>query len=101
MPVTHPRGVHLGIQIVECGNSCVNEGWTLIEEQVCKSGRCLNTDNVHIKTRYIPPGSTCAISDGRNVRVDKVLKEEPPVNRTIGMGDGMKVTVEGDTYRFN
>lgn len=61
------------------GVQVVNHGTTTIDEHVCLSGQYRpGSGTTHIKTRYVPPGSTCVCYDDDTVTVDRVVRADPP-----------------------
>jgi len=74
----------LGAQLITTQQSWRNE-YSTIGVQVCRSGEVVNT-GCTIKTRYVPPGSTCTIKDDATTRVDNVFETEPPASSMAGGG---------------
>lgn len=66
----------LGSQVVTHDQSWLNDTST-IGVQVCRSGEVVNR-RCTIKTRYIPPDSTCVVTDENGTRVEQTIKAEPP-----------------------
>ena len=96
MTIVNHGDTSIGRQIIngDGGPQITNIGRTTIEEQVCLSGVARTTGHTTIKVRYIPPGSTCVIEDGPNVKVLKPVHRHPPKIDTITV-DGIGVQMTG------
>jgi hypothetical protein len=78
MCIANYGNVTIGRQVVTVGMFFMTcDGNTLIEEQVCVSGKVHNNNRTTILKRYIPPGSTCVIVDEPNTKVLETVHEMP------------------------
>jgi hypothetical protein len=83
--------VQIGCQTIDGGGTALNVD-TVIDEQVCLSGKVQNTGKTVIKVRYVPMDSTCIIVDTPDVEVLSTVVGVPR-NKTITLDmGGMVVT---------
>jgi hypothetical protein len=94
MTIVNQGSSSIGRQIITAdGPTMINQGKVTIHEQVCISGSVHDNSKTTIKVRYIPPGSTCDIKDGPNIKVLKTVHGHPPKKLTVG---GVRMTGGGN-----
>jgi hypothetical protein len=68
------QGSTMGFQTINNGSHVINSACR-VSVQCCYGGTVVNDARTHIKTRYVPPGSTCVIKDDPGTKIDQVVHD--------------------------
>jgi hypothetical protein len=97
MKIVNSGEVKIGRLTTRAGTTVENHGTVTIDEHVCLTGEWRPGEGTtHIKARYIPKGSTCAIHDNASVTVDGTFFTAPP-----GGTDHPAITTLGGKHDSN